>query len=186
VHSGFTDESGTFIMSKERDTEDPAVRSATLKTGVSRVTLFGLPHVAGIAAEIFREVGGRSINIDDIISTTAKAGGNVVVSFTVDTLQADMALEVAEAIAERYSQTTVEVTRNLSRLRIVGMGMRSQSGVAARVFGVIAAEGVNVENISTSEIVISILTPEDEGPRALQAVHKAFDLEHESLNSDAS
>lgn len=179
VRSSFTDDPGTVIMSDPPEMENPAVRTATLKTGVSRVTIYEIPNQVGVAATIFSEIGSRSINIDDIIETTSDAGRNVIVSFTVDALQADMARTVAESIARRFGGAKVEVTDNIARLRIVGMGMRAHSGVAAKLFKAIATEGINIENISTSEIAISILVPEKDGERALRAVHKAFGLEQE-------
>ena len=108
----------------------------------------------------------------------------MIVSFTVDALQADMAQAVAELLAQRSGGAKVEVTHGLARLRVVGMGMRSQSGVAARLFGAIATEGINVESISSSEIALSILVPEKDGERALRAVHKTFGLEDELSNGN--
>ena len=173
-------------MSDPPEQENVAVRSATLKTGVSRVTMYGVPHAPGVAAKIFTEIGSRNINVDDIIETTSDGGRNVIVSFTVDALQADMARTVAEVIAQRYGEATVEITEKIARLRIVGMGMRAHSGVAARLFEAIAAEGINIENISTSEIAISVLVPEKDGQRALEAVYKAFGLGQEPLDDSGA
>ena len=165
-------------MSDPPEMESPAVRSATLKTHVRRVTLHGVPHTPGVAARIFKQIGSRNINVEDIIATTSEGGRDVIVSFTVDELQSEMAREVAEQIAQRFGDTTVECSEKLARLRMVGMGMRAQSGVAARVFDALAAEGINIENISTSEIVISCIVDEKDGERALQALHAAFDLDN--------
>ena len=145
-------------MNDPPEEESAAVRSATLKSGVSRVTIRGVPHQAGIAAEIFREISQQKINVDDIIESASNSGRNVIVSFTVEGKQADAAQAVAETIAERFSDSKVEITRDLARLRVVGLGMRSQSGVAAKLFTAIADKGVNIENISTSEIVISAVS----------------------------
>ena len=164
-------------MSDPPEMENVAVRSATLKRGVSRITLHGVPHAAGVAARIFGEIANQNINVDDIIHTVSNSGRNVIVSFTVETKNVDTAKAVAELVAQRFENVDVEISETLARLRVVGIGMRAHSGVAAKLFDAIAAENINIENISTSEIVISILVPEADGERALQAAHKAFELE---------
>lgn len=167
-------------MNDSHETGNNAVRTATLKTGVSRITLHGVPHQAGIAAQLFKEIGEQNINVDDIIQNVSNRGQNVTMSFIVAAEQAEKARNVSETIARRVGETEVEVTEKLARLRVVGMGMRSHSGVAARLFETVFAEGINIENISTSEIVINILVAEKDGERALQAVQKAFGLETET------
>jgi aspartate kinase len=159
--------------------ESVAVRSATLKRGIRRVTLHRVPHEAGVAAQIFGELGHRSINVEDIIQGVSESGRAVTVSFMVDATSVDAAKAAAEQIAQRYARVKVKVSDDLARLRVVGIGMRAHSGVAARVFEALAAEKINIENISTSEIVISVLVPVTDGERALQAVRKVFELEEE-------
>jgi len=132
-----------------------------------------------VAAEIFGEIGSRDIVVDDIIAGVSNQGRDVMVVFTVENKNLEPARAVAELIAQRYPGARVEVTEQLARLRVVGIGMRAHSGVAARLFKAIAAENINIENISTSEIVISLLVPETDGDRALQAVHSAFALDRE-------
>lgn len=167
-------------MSEPSESGTAAVRSATLRSGISRITLHGIPHQAGIAATFFKSIGDLHINVDDIIQSVSSGGANVTMSFTVSASQTDEARVKSEEIARDLGADEVEVTEKLARLRIVGMGMRSHSGVAAKLFGAIAAEKVNIENISTAEIVISILVPEDHGERALAAVNEAFGLESEA------
>ena len=166
-------------MSEPSESGTAAVRSATLRPQISRITLHGIPHQAGIAARFFKAIGESRINVDDIIQSVSSGGSNVTMSFTVAASQTDEARARSEEIARDFGADEVEVTENLARLRIVGMGMRSQSGVAAKLFEAIAAEKVNIENISTAEIVISILVPADHGQRALRAVNEAFGLEAE-------
>jgi aspartate kinase len=166
-------------MSEPHGKQPSAVRSATLKTGVARVTIRHLPDETGVAARLFGEIGQRGINVEDIILAGGEATRNVVVSFTVDGRQADAAKAAAESIVRRFENTTVEIARELARLRIVGMGMRAHSGVAAKVFAALSDEDINIENISTSEVAISLLVSLRDGERALQAVQKAFDLEQD-------
>ncbi|MFQ5806061.1 MAG: ACT domain-containing protein [Phycisphaerae bacterium] len=166
-------------MSDPPDMENGAVRSATLKRDVRRVTVRRVPHEPGVAAKIFSEIGRRNINVDDIIQGVSDSGRTVTISFMVDAKQADAARAVAERTAQRFAAAEVEVSEELARLRVVGIGMRAHSGVAARLFEALAAENINIENISTSEVVISILVPEQDGERALQAAHRTFQLEQD-------
>ncbi len=166
-------------MNDPAESGSDAVRSAALKTGVSRITLHGVPHQAGIAAELFKEIGNQKINVADIIQSVSTRGRNVTMSFIVAAEQTDQARAVSRKIARSLGGGEVETTRKLARLRVVGMGMRSHSGVAARLFEAIAAQGINIENISTGEIVISVLVPEKDAQRALAAVQDAFGLEKE-------
>jgi aspartate kinase len=166
-------------MSDSAQAGNHAVRTATLKMGVSRITLHGLPHQAGIAARLFKQIGGQHINVDDIIQSVSSCGKNVTMSFIVAAEQTKKARAVSEEIARSLGGAEVETTEKLARLRVVGMGMRSHSGVAAKLFEAIGAEGINIENISTGEIVISVLVPEHDAQRALAVVQDAFGLEKE-------
>ncbi len=162
------------------DNGSPApVRNASLKSGFARITLRGLPHQAGIAARFFREIGDQQIVVSDIIQSVSNHGSNVTMSFTVSQEQCEATRRASEQFAQRHPGTHVEVTDKLARLRVVGLGMRCHSGVAARLFEAVAAEGINIENISTSEVVISVLVPADQGQQALAAVQRAFGLDQE-------
>lgn len=176
VRSSFTDSPGTLIMASTPEMEQVVVRGATLKGQVSRVTLYGLPNQPGIAAAIFNELGARRILIDDIIQSVTDRGRAVALSFTIEGSEISEAQAVAELIAQRFGVSGVEIDTELARVSVVGVGMRSQSGVAATMFNALAEAGINVENISTSEIVISVLVARAEGERALQVVHRAFRL----------
>jgi aspartate kinase len=177
VRSSFTDNAGTMIMDNPPGMEDVVVRGASLKPEVSRITFLGLPNRPGVAAAIFDELGGRRILIDDIIQNINADGQTVTLSFTVEGGEAGEAQAVAELIAKRFGAERIAIDDQLARVSIVGVGMRSHSGVAGRMFSALAAAGVNIENISTSEIVISVLVRRADGEKALQAVHRAFSLE---------
>jgi len=177
VRSSFTDTPGTLIMNEVPDMEEMAVSGATLKPDVGRITFIGLPHRPGIVAEIFGQIAGRRVMVDDIIQNVTHQGQMVSVSFTVDGKDVGAALAVAESLAQRFTNVAVEFDFQLSRLSVVGLGMRTHSGVAARMFKALADQNINIENVSTSEIVISVLVRRDDGERALNAVHQAFELD---------
>ena len=177
VRSSFTDTPGTLIMNEVPDMEEMAVSGATLKPDVGRITFIGLPNRPGIVAEIFGQIAGRRVMVDDIIQNVTHQGQMVSVSFTVDGKDVGAAQAVAESLAQRFTNVAVEFDFQLSRLSIVGLGMRTHSGVAARMFKALADQNINIENVSTSEIVISVLVRRDDGERALNAVHQAFELD---------
>lgn len=177
VRSSFTDTPGTLIMNEVPGMEETAVSGATLKPDVGRITFIGLPNRPGIAAEIFGQIAGRRVMVDDIIQNVTHQGQTVSVSFTVDGKDVGAAQAVAESLAQRFTNVAVEFDFQLSRLSIVGLGMRAHSGVAARMFKALADQNINIENVSTSEIAISVLVRRDDGERALNAIHQAFGLD---------
>lgn len=176
VRSSFTDNPGTVIMNETPDMEEVVVRGCTLRRDVGRVTLVGLPNQPGIEAAIFEPLARRRVVVDDIIQTVSAAGNKTSISFTVAGGHTGEAQAVADLIAGRYTATEVTIDADLARLSVVGVGMRTHSGVAARMFEALAGESINIENISTSEIVISVLVRAGDAERALQAVHRAFEL----------
>lgn len=112
--------------------------------------------------------------MDDIIQTTFDQRGKVNIAFTLAGAEAGAAQAMAELIGQRFGAESVEVDDDLARVSVVGVGMRSHSGVAAKLFNALALESIPIENISTSEIVISVLIRRADADRALKAAHRAF------------
>ena len=177
VRSSFSEEPGTMIMSETRGLEEIVVRGCTLKPDIGRVTLTGLPNEPGIENTLFEPLARRHIIVDDIIQLVAPGGQTVSLSFTVSGSELGEAQALAETIPGRYAGAHFEIQKDLAKLSAVGAGMRSHSGVAATMFAALAAERINIENISTSEIVISVLVRAADADRALLTVHRAFGLE---------
>jgi aspartate kinase len=177
VQSSLTDSPGTIIMDQMPGMEDVIVRGATLERGIARVTLFGLQNEPGTAAAVFDEIASRAIPVDDIAQTVAGDGSQMTLSFTVQGREEGELRAVAELLAHRFQAAHVDLSTDLARVSVVGAGMRTHHGVAARMFGALAAERIRVNNIATSEIVISVLVPAADAERALQAVHQAFGLD---------
>ena len=184
VRSSFNDKPGTMIMSESAGMEEVAVRGCTLRHDVGRVTIVGLPNQPGIEAAIFEPLARRRIIVDDIIQTVSAGGAKTSIAFTVAADAIAEAQAVAELIATRHTAAEVAVQPNLARLSAVGVGMRSHSGVAAKMFAALAAEQINIENISTSEIVISVLVRAADADRALRVVHRAFGLAEQTPAED--
>jgi aspartate kinase len=176
VRSSLTDNPGTMIMSETAGMESVVVRGATLKREIVRVTLAGLADAPGVTAAVFDEVAGSGISVDDIVQTAA-GPGRTTLAFTVEGREVGEMRTVAELLGQRFGAASIQVDDRLVRISIIGVGMRSHHGVAARMFAALAAEQINIEGIATSEIVVSVLVRAGEGERALQVVHRAFGLE---------
>jgi len=177
VRSSFVEHPGTIIMEQATGLEEVAVRACTLRTDVACITLSNLPAIPGIEAAIFEHLARHNFALDDIIQISDREGRRKSVCLTVSQSSAAETRCVAESVASRYPGAQVTVQTGLARLSVVGLGMRSRSGIAARLFAALAEEQIGVENVSTSEIVISVLVREADGQRALQAAHRAFELD---------
>src|SRR5262249_42604014 len=174
--SSFDDSTGTVVLGEAETMEQPLITAVTHSISEARVTLVGVPDEPGAAARIFEALADANVNVDMIVQNEpASAGGRAEISFTVpreDFRVARMALEPLAGGAFEEMHTHGE----MGKVSIVGAGMRSHPGVAARVFGVLAAEGVNIDMISTSPIKISCVIARDRVERAVQVLHGAFEL----------
>jgi len=177
VRSSLTDEPGTMIMDNTPGMEDVAVRGATLKEDLATIVFTQVPNTPGIAAEIFAEVGHHRILVDDIIQNFFDDGKFANVGFSTDQAHATEALEVCRRFADERGFGGVDLDENVSKVSVVGIGMRTHTGVAATMFKALAKAQINIDTISTSEIVISAIVRKEDGARALQAVHSAFGLD---------
>jgi aspartate kinase len=174
--SSFDDMPGTFVVAESETMEQPLITAVTHSTAEARMTLIGVPDEPGAAARIFQALAGANINVDMIVQNEpASAGGQAEISFTLpreDLRVARSALEPlsGEAFAELHAH------QEMGKVSIIGAGMRSHPGVAAKVFGVLASEGVNIDMISTSPIKISCVIDLDRVEQAVQLLHSAFEL----------
>jgi aspartate kinase len=177
--SSSEDSPGTVVLSegeKMDHVEKPLITAVTHSTSEARITLIGVPDEPGVAASIFEALAEANVNVDMIDQNVpTSAGGLAEISFTVpreDLRPARAAL--APLADEAFSELIAQ--EEMGKVSIVGAGMRSHPGVAAQVFRVLAAEGVNIEMISTSPIKISCVIPRDRVERAVQVLHSAFEL----------
>ena len=167
-------EPGTMIQRETPHMESIAVIGCALKTDLGRVHLQGLPRTAGVQGQVFSAIASRGLIVDDIIQTE---GANAVdLAFTVE--HGDLP-EVKTAVGEVLQQLgsgRIDLEIGLAKVSAVGTGMRSHAGVASRMFRVLGDAGVPIRNITTSEIRISCLVPQEHGERSLRLVHEAFGL----------
>ena len=164
-----------MIMKSVKAMEDIVVSGVTLQKDEAKVTVRDVPDKPGMAAELFRELAEKGINVDMIVQNVSREGSTDL-SFTV--LKGDLpsTLRVTRSVSHRIGAGEVTTDEGVAKLSIVGIGMRSHSGIAAKMFEAMARERINIEMISTSEIKISCVIRKIHAERAVQAVHRAFGL----------
>ena len=177
VRSSMTDARGTMIMPETAGMEAVAVQGVTLKEDLAMITLLGVPNTAGIAARIFAEVARNHILVDDIVQNIYEHGRFANLSFSTNAADAREAGRLCERIGAELGISKVEVDEGVSKVSAIGVGMRTHTGTAATMFEALSKAAVNIENISTSEIVISCVIRREDGPKALRFVHEAFGLD---------
>jgi aspartate kinase len=181
--SSFEDGPGTVVMSEGEIMEQPLITAVTHSSVEARVTLIGVPDAPGAAARIFEALAEANVNVDMIDQNVpTSAGGLAEISFTIPREDLRVARAALESLAgEAFAELIA--AEQMGKVSIVGAGMRSHPGVAAKVFGVLAREGVNIDMISTSPIKISCVIDRDSVPLAVQALHSAFGLSGEGTVS---
>ncbi|MBI5555387.1 MAG: aspartate kinase [Elusimicrobia bacterium] len=176
VRSTFSYEPGTIITREVTKMEDVVVRGIASDKNQAKISILDLPDKPGVAASMFTELAAKGINIDMIIQSSAADGRNDI-SFTVNHKDLPKTLEVMEKIRQELGATEVIHDRNVAKISMVGVGMRSHVGVASKMFSALARAGINIEMISTSEIKISCVIKSVHVEKAVKVIHKAFHLE---------
>jgi len=170
VRSSLNDNPGTLVKEETQSMEDVVIRGVSLDKNQAKVTLVGVPDKPGMASRVFQQLADSAINVDMIVQNISHGTDTPAtdLSFTID--KPDMAGAQAVIDGLRGDIGFVDVLAD----DIVGVGMRSHSGIAAKVFEVLAKAGVNIQMISTSEIKISVVIGIDKAEEAARAVHDAF------------
>jgi aspartate kinase len=176
VRSTWSEEPGTVVEEGFDVERVRLVTGVTHDTDVARITITSVPDMPGIAHRIFSALADRHINVDMIVQTASR-GGRADISFTVTKADASLAAQTIREVAREIGAGEVSVGEGVAKVSIVGAGMASNPGVAAKMFGALAAAGVNIQMISTSEIKVSCVVPVDDIQKAVRAVHRAFTLD---------
>jgi aspartate kinase len=166
---------GTFIVPEEPHMESIVVSGVALDRDAAKVTLVGVPDVPGIVARIFGALAEVEVVVDMIIQN-AGSGGRADVTFTVPQSDLDRAVEALRGLPLGEVIPQIATDRSIAKISIVGLGMRTHAGVAAKAFQLLAIEGINVQMVSTSEIKLSVVVDERYGELALRALHDGFGL----------
>ncbi len=175
VVSSFNNNPGTLIVKEDKDMEQVLVSGVTCDKNTAKITLMGVPDRPGIAAKIFGSVAEANIVVDMIIQNVSQEGLTDI-SFTVPRPDRKKALEIVKRIGKEIGTKKVEAKEDIAKVSIVGVGMRSHSGVAAKMFATLAKEGINIMMISTSEIKISCVIDSRYTELAVRSLHDAFEL----------
>ncbi|HEY1715762.1 MAG TPA: aspartate kinase [Solirubrobacteraceae bacterium] len=175
--SSFDSGPGTFVLGEDETMEHPLITAVTHSTDEARITLVGVPDRPGAAASIFMALADANCNVDTIIQNEPLTDGrDAEVSFTIGTDDLRAAEQALAPIQAELGVSRVDTDREIGKVSIVGAGMRSHPGVAAKVFQTLATEGINIEMISTSPIKISCIIRAESVPQAVRALHSAFEL----------
>ena len=176
VRSSFTDEGGTLVTKEDVEMEREVVCGVTYDRDQAKITVVRVPDRPGIAARLFTPLAQHNIMVDMIIQN-ASLEGYTDLTFTVSRKEIKKAHELVQEVAREIGADRVEIDADVSKISIIGVGMISHSGVAAKMFSSLAKEGVNILMISTSEIKISCVIQEKYTELAVSALHDAFDLD---------
>jgi aspartate kinase len=175
--SSFEDGQGTFVLGEQETMERPLVTAVTHSTEEARITLLGVPDRPGAAARIFGALAEAGCVVDTIIQNEPLGDGrDAEVSFTIPQEDLPDAERALGPVTQELEIARIDTDRRIGKVSIVGAGMRSHPGVAAKVFDTLAGEGINIEMISTSPIKISCVIRADSVPQAVKALHSAFEL----------
>lgn len=176
VRSSLNDHPGTIVKEETKSMEGVVVRGVALDKNQAKVTLVGVPDKPGVAAKIFKALGDAAVNIDMIVQNIGHGAGapQTDISFTVEKADLLKAQKVIESLKHKVGLRDVIRSEQIGKLSIVGVGMKSHTGVAGKMFETLAEAGVNIDMISTSEIKISVVIELAKGEAAMKAVHAAF------------
>ena len=175
VRSSFTWEPGTWVREEDRSMEQAVISAVTSDTSEAKVTVLGVPDSPGVAARLFRPLADRQVNVDMIVQNVSDHGVTDI-SFTVPRASLELALDTCRDSAVVVGATTVAADPDIAKVSLVGAGMKSNPGVSAHMFEVLAGAGVNIEMISTSAIRITCVVRADKVEDAVVALHDAFEL----------
>ena len=175
VRSSFSKKEGTIIMGKISYIEEPVVRGITLTENETKLTICNVPDKPGIAAYIFTKLASSGINVDMIVQNVSHKN-TTDISFTIPKSSINKVRKVSSKIMKRIGAKDILTDENIAKVSVVGVGMKTHSGVAAKCFYALAKNKINIEMISTSEISISCVVKKKMGKKSLRILHNIFRL----------
>ena len=175
VRSAFTWEQGTWVSNEEPSVEDPIISGVVTDMTEAKVTVLGVPDRPGISAAMFEPLAEANVNVDMIVQNTS-TDGTTDISFTMPMADLAQSNAIVERVADEIGATAVTHDDQIAKVSLVGAGMKSSPGIAARMFRVLADEDVNLQMISTSTIRISVINDLADMERAARSLHSAFGL----------
>ena len=183
VRSSFDDSPGTLVMKEDHEMETVLVSGIAYNKDEAKISIFGVPDHPGIAAQIFTPLSNNNITVDMIIQNVSHEGATDM-TFTVPKGDVKKAVQIIEEIAANIGARGVSHNNNIAKVSIIGVGMRSHSGVASTMFETLSREGINIEMISTSEIKVSCIINAKYTELAVRVLHEAFGLDHKEIEEN--
>ncbi len=178
VRSSFNEEEGTMVVNESSDMESVIVSGITCDMNEARITLKRVPDQPGVSAKIFTPLAQAEISVDMIIQNT-RSGGETDLTFTVTKDDFERAKEISYKVAKQIGAVEILTAEEIAKVSVIGLGMKSHSGVAATMFQALASENINIRLISTSEIRISCVILAKYAELAVRTLHTAFGLDQE-------
>ncbi len=176
VRSSFTWEPGTWVSSQEPSMEDPIISGVVTDVGEAKVTVRKVPDRPGVSAALFEQLAESNVNVDMIVQNTS-TDGNTDISFTVPKADMKVAQGIVESVAKEIGAAGIAQDDSIAKISLVGAGMKTSPGIAAKMFRTLADNGVNIEMISTSTIRISVVVAAVDLEKAARSLHTAFGLD---------
>ncbi|MGA9278520.1 aspartate kinase [Ilumatobacter sp.] len=176
VRSAFTWEQGTWVSNEEPSVEDPIISGVVTDMTEAKVTVLGVPDQPGVSAALFEPLADANVNVDMIVQNTS-TDGTTDISFTMPMADLAQAESIVQKVADEIGATKVTHDDDIAKVSLVGAGMKSSPGIAAKMFRVLAEEDVNIQMISTSTIRVSVILPGGDMERAARSLHTAFGLD---------
>ena len=177
VRSSFSDAPGTFVVDEDEILEQEAVSGIAYSRDEAKITLLGVADRPGVAAGVFGPLAEAGVNVDMIVQSASEDGKSADITFTLGRADLDKALAVLAREKGEIGHADALADANVVKVSVIGVGMRSHAGVAARMFRTLAQRGINILVISTSEIKVSVLIEEEYAELALRALHSAYGLD---------
>ncbi|MGB0920544.1 MAG: aspartate kinase [Alphaproteobacteria bacterium] len=179
VLSSFEDKPGTLVCDEEEIMEQEIVSGIAYSRDEAKITLVKVADKPGVAASVFGPLADAAVNVDMIVQNVSEDGKSTDMTFTVPRADLDRARQVIESARNDIAYEDLLAAGNVSKISVIGVGMRSHAGVALTMFRTLAEKGINIEVISTSEIKISVLVEEEYTELAVRALHTAYGLDSE-------
>ncbi|TAL24327.1 MAG: aspartate kinase [Nitrospirae bacterium] len=177
VRSSFNNNPGTLVVKEDKEMEDVVVSGVAYDKNQVKLTLMSVPDKPGIAAKIFNAIADANVVVDMIVQNVSSDGKAADISFTVPKTDSKKALKITEAVAKELGAGGLTLRDDIAKISIVGVGMRTHSGVAAKMFETLSKHGVNILMISTSEIKVSCVIDAKYTELAVRVLHDVFELE---------
>lgn len=177
VLTSFADVPGTLLVNEEEIVEHKRITGIAYSRDEARITLTEVANIPGMVATLFGPLAAANINVDMIVQNVTERGTATDITFTVPKGDGERALAVVEKTRDKLKFKSLHADTNVAKISIVGVGMRSHTGIAQTMFETLAEKNINISVISTSEIKISVLIAEEYTELAVRALHAAFELE---------